>query len=430
MPSFETLGAKEAVRLLARGELTAQALVAACLQRIAAEEPQVQAWEWLEPEAAMEQARAADAHPRPPLYGLPVGIKDIIDTEDMPTACGSPVHRNRRPTTDAACVAALRAAGAVILGKTVTTEFAVYTPGRTRNPRRMTHTPGGSSSGSAAAVAAWMVPAALGTQTAGSVIRPASFCGVFGFKPTFGRLPMEGVHPLAPSLDTLGIFTRALEDLPLLLGALGVPIDEAQRAQPLRVGLWRTELWGLATAAAQRCVEGAARALASAGARVQDVELSVEGWSLAEAQATIMAVEAASSLAHLRASQPEALSARLRLLLDEGASTPPARYRAALAAAETGRRKAKEVFREVDVLLTPSAMGEAPEGLGATGDPAFNRIPTLLGLPCLNVPGAAGPEGLPIGLQLVGHDGGDSDLLNAAVWVSSHLGGQPAFATL
>jgi Asp-tRNA(Asn)/Glu-tRNA(Gln) amidotransferase A subunit family amidase len=405
-----------------RWELTAQALLAACLERIAAEESRVQAWEWLEPERAMEQAQAADANPRPPLYGLPVGIKDIIDTKDFPTSCGSPVYRDRRPTSDAACVAALRAAGAVILGKTVTTEFAAYTPGRTRNPRRITHTPGGSSSGSAAAVAALMVPAALGTQTAGSVIRPASFCGVVGFKPTFGRLQMDGVHPLAPSLDTLGVFARALEDVPLLLGALGIPIDEAPRGRPTRVGLWRSELWRLATPAAQACVEGAARALAAAGVRVQDVELTVEGWSLAEAQATIMAVESASSLAHLRLSHPEALSARLRMLLDEGSAIPPARYRAALAAAEAGRRKAKEAFLEVDVLLTPSAIGEAPEGLGATGDPAFNRIPTLLGLPCLNVPGALGPEGLPVGLQLVGRAGGDADLLTVAAWVTAHRG--------
>ncbi len=225
MEPLEALGAQEAVRLLSRRELTAEALVAACLDRIASEEPRVQAWEWLEPELARAQARAADAHPRPPLFGLPVGVKDIIDTADFPTAWGSPVYRGRRPARDATCVTALRAAGAVILGKTVTTEFAFYSPGRTRNPRRLTHTPGGSSSGSAAAVAAHMVPAALGTQTAGSILRPASFCGVFGFKPTFGRLSMEGIHPLAPSLDTLGVFTRAVEDVPLLLGALGLGLQ-------------------------------------------------------------------------------------------------------------------------------------------------------------------------------------------------------------
>jgi len=421
MPPLESLGVLQAVELLARREITAQALVAACLHRIAAEEPRVQAWEHLDPERTLAQARAADADPRPPLYGLPVGIKDIIDTADFPTECGSTIHHGRRPTHDAACVAALRSAGAVILGKTVTTEFAVYTPGRTRNPRDAAHTPGGSSSGSAAAVGAEMIPAALGTQTAGSVIRPASFCGVFGFKPTFGRLSMEGIHPLAPSLDTLGVFTRALEDLPVLLRALGLSLDVAPLTRPPRVGLWRTAMWGLASPATQQTIENAVRALAAAGAAVRDVELSVECAGLAEAQATIMAVEAASSLKPERTGHADALSARLRALLDEGAATPPARAQAARALADRGRRRAAELFTEVDVLLTPSAAGEAPPGLESTGDPAFNRIPTLLGLPCLNVPGATGPHGLPLGIQLVGPVGGDAALLGAAAWVAQHL---------
>jgi amidase len=421
MQPLDSLAASEAVHLLARREITAQALVAACLDRIASEEPRVQAWEWLEPERALAQARAVDADPRPPLYGLPVGVKDIIDTADLPTACGSPVYRDRRPTRDAACVAALRSAGGVILGKTVTTEFAVYSPGRTRNPRRLTHTPGGSSSGSAAAVAARMVPAALGTQTAGSVIRPASFCGVFGFKPTFGRLPLEGVHPLAPSLDTLGVFARALDDVPLLLGALGLFLEDAPLHRPPRFGVWRSELWGLATPAAQRCVEGAAAALTAEGALVRDVELGAECAGLADAQATVMGVEAASTLAQLRTAHAEALSSKLRTFVDQGAAIPPARYRAARALAETGRRRVREIFDEVDVLLTPSAAGEAPAGLQSTGDPVFNRIPTLLGLPCLNLPGAVGPGGLPVGLQLIGCAGGDAALLAVAAWATGRL---------
>ena len=421
MKALDTLGAKEAVRLLARGEMSAQALVAACLDRIAFEEPRVQAWECFDAERAMGLARAADAHPLSPLYGLPVGVKDIIDTEDYPTACGSSVYRDRRPTQDAACVAALRSAGGIILGKTVTTEFAVYSPGRTRNPRRLTHTPGGSSSGSAAAVAASMVPAALGTQTAGSVIRPASFCGVFGFKPTFGRLPLDGVHPLAPSLDTLGVFTRALEDIDLLLGALGLQLDVMPLSRSPRIGLCRTELWRLATPAAQKCLESAAHELTAAGAAVLDVDLDIPGGSLAEAQATVMGFEAASTLSNLRTAHAEALTSKLRTFLEEGLATPPERYRAARALAETGRRKAAEVFCEVDVLLMLSAPGEAPVGLDATGDPAFNRIPTLLGLPCLNLPGAVGAEGLPLGLQLVGPLGADGRLLAVADWVTAHL---------
>jgi Asp-tRNA(Asn)/Glu-tRNA(Gln) amidotransferase A subunit family amidase len=421
MQPLETLGAAEAVRLLARRDITAQGLVRACLQRIANDEPEVQAWECLESERVLEDARAADAHPRAPLYGLPLGVKDIIDTAGLRTACGSPVYSDRRPTRDAACVAAWRAAGGIVLGKTVTTEFAVYTPGRTRNPRRVSHTPGGSSSGSAAAVAAEMVPAALGTQTAGSVIRPASFCGVFGFKPSYGLLPMAGVHPLAPSLDTLGLFTRALEDLPLLLAAFGLPLGTVLPSLHPRVGVWRTELWTLATSAARRCVEDAANALAKAGARVSDVDLAVEGGSLVEAQTTVMAVEAAMSLAQVRKTHAELLSTKLLALLDAGAATPPEHYRAALRLAETGRRRAADMFREFDVLLTPSAPGEAPVGLDATGDPAFNRIPTLLGLPCLNVPGAVGSGGLPVGLQLVGRAGHDAALLDVASWVAARL---------
>jgi len=424
MDPLQTLGAQEAVRLLARRKLSAQALVAACLERIASEEPQVHAWAWLEPEWAMQQARAADADPRPPLYGLPVGVKDIIDTADFPTACGSPIYRDRRPTRDAACVTALRAAGAVILGKTATTEFAFYSPGPTANPHRLSHTPGGSSSGSAAAVAAHMVPAALGTQTAGSILRPASFCGVYGFKPTFGRLSMEGIHPLAPSLDTLGVFARGLQDVPLLLGALGLVLPEVPVARPPRVGLWRSEVWEMATPAAQHRVEAAARAVGAAGAAVREVEVAVEAGSLAEAQKTVMAFEAARALSALRDAHAGALSSTLRTFLEEGAATPKERYRAALSLAEAGRARAEEVFREVDVLLTPSAPGEAPLGLAATGDPAFNRIPTLLGLPCLSVPGAVGPGGLPVGLQLVGPPGADAALLAVARWVTAHLPGE------
>ncbi|HMK72558.1 MAG TPA: amidase, partial [Myxococcaceae bacterium] len=264
-------------------------------------------------------------------------------------------------------------------------------------------------------------PAALGTQTAGSVIRPASFCGVVGFKPTFGRLSMEGIHPLAPSLDTLGVFTRALGDVPLLLRALGLPLDITPLTRPPRVGLWRTEMWGLATPATQTTLEEAARTLASAGAVVRDAELGADCAGLAEAQATIMAVEAASSLEQERTTHGELLSPKLRTLLHDGAATPPARTQAARALADRGRRRAAELFAELDLLLTPSAPGEAPPGLESTGDPAFNRIPTLLGLPCLNLPGATGPQGLPLGLQLVGPAGGDAALLGAAAWVAQHV---------
>ena len=423
MKALHELGAAEAVELLRRGDISSVELVRACLDRIAGEEQRVQAWEFLDPELALFQARRADAaSPRPSLAGLPIGVKDIIDTSDMPTALGTPIHRGRRPTRDAACVAALRAAGAVILGKTVTTEFAFYKPGKTRNPHHAGHTPGGSSSGSAAAVADFMVPAALGSQTAGSVIRPASFCGVVGWKPSHGLLPLAGVSALAPSLDTLGVFAREVEDLLLLTRALGGALPPALAvASPPRIGLCRTEQWPLAAPETRRAVEEAAARLASAGADVREVELGADLDGLAEAQATIMAVETARSLAAERRAHGDLLSPVLRKLIDDGAATPPARHAAALALADRGRERFHEVLAGFDALLTPSAMGEAPAGLDSTGDPAFCRIWTLLHAPCVNLPGATGPRGLPVGVQLVGAHRGDAKLLAAAAWIAPRL---------
>ncbi len=428
MKPLHELGAAEAVALLRSGAVSSESLVRACLERIAAEEPRIQAWEHLDPELALSQARRADAARGAsgastlPLAGLPVGVKDIIDTADLPTACGSPIHRGRRPPTDAGCVAALRAAGAVILGKTVTTEFAVFTPGKTRNPHDVAHTPGGSSSGSAAAVAASMVPAALGSQTAGSVIRPAAFCGVFGFKPSHGLISLAGVSPLAPSLDTLGFFARNVVDLPLIARALGMALGPSRPlTSTSRIGLCRTEVWPMARAETQRIVEEAAGKLARAGAAVSEVELGPELAGLYDAQKTIMAVEIARSFAALRSDRGEFLSSSLRELIDSGAATLPGRYQAAQDHAGRARRQLPRVFADLDLLLTPSAPGEAPAGLESTGDPAFCRIWTLLQLPCVNVPGASGPHGLPVGVQLVGPPGGDAELLAAAEWVAGRL---------
>jgi amidase len=421
------LSAAEAVALLARQAISAEELARACLQQIRLEEPRVGAWSFVDEELALDEARRVDrmaARTQAPLLslrGLPVGVKDIIDTADMPTECGSPVCRGRRPAVDAACVAALRAAGAIILGKTVTTEFAYYAPGRTRNPRDPSRTPGGSSSGSATAVAARMVPAALGTQTAGSVIRPASFCGVVGLKPTFGWTPLTGVNPIAPSLDTLGLFTREVEDLPLLVEALAGPLPPAPAPATPRVGVCRTEQRPLAAPESAEAVEAAAEVLGRAGAAVSEVELSPELAGLAEAQRVVMAFEAARAFQGLRARHEAELSAVLRALLDEGASLPPGRYEAALAQAERGRRAAAELFRRVDVLVTPAAVGEAPLGLASAGDPAFNRIWTLLHLPCLSLPRAVGPSGAPVGVQVVGPAGGEAGLIAAASWIDGRL---------
>jgi Asp-tRNA(Asn)/Glu-tRNA(Gln) amidotransferase A subunit family amidase len=421
--SLAQLGAAAAVELLRRRALSSEELVRACLEQIARDEPRVRAWAWLDPERAILAARACDAGPpRPPLHGLPVGIKDIIDTADAPTECGTPLFRGRRPARDAVCVAALRAAGAVVLGKTVTTELAYFAPGPTRNPRHPGHTPGGSSSGSAAAVADFMVPAALGTQTAGSIIRPAAYCGVVGFKPSHGLLSMEGIHPFAPSLDTLGVLVRELADVPLLLGALGHPPGLAARSGPPRIGLWRSAQWPQATPAMQERLETVAAVLARAGATVRDVDLGPEEPGLADAQAVVMASEAVESYRQLPVSAEAALSRQLLELLARGRAIRPDQLRDARVRAGRGGAAATALLAEVDVLLTPSAPGEAPGGLASTGDPAFNRVPTLLGLPSVSLPAGVGPTGLPLGVQLVGAPRAEERLLGVASWVAARLG--------
>ena len=413
------IGAAQAVARLSRREISAEELVRECLERIAAREPQVQAWEVLDAEGALAQARRIDRlRDRPPLFGLPVGVKDLIDTADLPTAYGSPIHRGHRPERDAECVRRLREAGAVVLGKTVTTEFAVYAPGKTRNPRDPSRTPGGSSSGSAAAVADGMVPAALGSQTAGSVIRPASFCGVIGFKPTHGLLPLEGVHPLAPSLDTLGVFVAAIEDVPLLLGALaGAPAREVPEAKP-RLAFCRTEAWPRAAPETRTLLEKAGMSL---GAR--EIELGPGFTGLIDAQIAIMGAEAARALKD----EPEAeISGKLREFLRAGREVSAERLRAAREQADSCRRALDAIFEDLDAILTPAAVGEAPPGLDATGDPVFCRIWTLLGVPCVSLPVLQGPSGLPIGLQIVGRRGADERLVSSAAWIlrrGSALGG-------
>ncbi|HEU4383620.1 MAG TPA: amidase [Anaeromyxobacteraceae bacterium] len=415
------LSASEAMARLHGGEITCQALTRSLLDRIAAEEPRLRAWAFLDPESALAEARRLDRlAPGPPLRGLPIGVKDIFDTADMPTEWGTPALRGRRPAADAACVAALRRAGALVLGKTATTELAFYRPGPTRNPHDPDRTPGGSSSGSAAAVAAFMVPAALGSQTAGSTIRPASFCGVVGMKPTHGLVPLQGTSPFAPSLDTVGVFVRDPADLRLLLPPLGVPLGPAPPSPP-RLGLCRSPQWALAEPATRALVERAAARLAAAGAEVAEVDLPAECDGLFEAQRTVMAFEAARAMRDLRARHEALLSPVLLDLLRAGEATPPANCAEALALGARCRPALAAIFRRVDALLTPAALGEAPPGLESTGDPAFNRIWTLLHLPCLSLPAGRGPAGMPVGIQLVGPHRGDGALVACAEWAHRRL---------
>jgi Asp-tRNA(Asn)/Glu-tRNA(Gln) amidotransferase A subunit family amidase len=368
--------------------------VAACLRRIQEREHSIKAWVRLDPEPALD--------------GLPLGVKDVIDTADLPTAYGSPALADRRPAQDAEVVRRLRAAGAVVLGKTTSTEFALYHPAATRNPHDLKRTPGGSSSGSAAAVADGMVPVALGTQTAGSVIRPASFCGVFGFKPTFGLLSTEGVLTLSPSLDTVGLFARTAADLRLLAGLLGIEAE----APPPRIGFLRTPRWAEVDASARARIEATVAALS-----LEELELPARFDGLVEAQITIMESEVAKHLGPLVSGLE--ISPGLAEFLARCAGWQPAAYDEAQRLANECRGRLDELFGRFDLLLTPAVRGVAPAGLDSTGDPLFCRTWTLLGTPAVAVPGLAGQNGLPLGIQLVGRPGADALVLAGAELLGS-----------
>jgi len=416
------LTASEAVARLTTGKLTAEALTQACLEQARAG-ADIKAWAWLDPEAALVQARAVDrAGRKGRLAGVPVGIKDIIDTVDMPTEHGSPIYRGNRPFADAACVALIRAASGVILGKTVTTEFANRHPGVTVHPHNADHTPGGSSSGSAAAVADFQVPLALGTQTGGSTIRPAAFCGVIGYKPSFAEFSRVGVKMQCHNLDTLGIICRSLEDVALLRGVLLAqePKRVDRESAAPRIGFCRTPAWEHADGDTHALLEHTAAVLAAAGATVQDVALTPS--DILDHQRRIFEFEAARNYAYEYEVHGEKLSEALRDgLLARGRALPLAAYVEAIETAEAFRRNLDDVFAEVDLLLAPSAMGEAPQGLDSTGDARFNAIWTLAWTPCLTLPAGNGRKGLPLGIQLVGACFRDEALLDAAAWVEARL---------
>ena len=420
-----TLSAAQAARSIADGRLTSESLVTACLERIAAREPEVRAWACVDDEAALEQARILDrASPRSPLHGVPVGIKDVIDTADLPTEYNSPIYRGHRPRWDAACVALLRRAGCVILGKAATTEFANNHPAATRNPRKLTHTPGGSSSGSAAAVADFMVPLALGTQTGGSTIRPAAYCGVVGCKPSFGSINRAGLKFVAESLDTIGLFARSAEDIALLLHVLSgraIPDLQARSARKPRIGLFRTPRWNEADAPTQAAIESATARLAKAGAKVSEFEGPAGYEQLFDGQNQIMCYEEARAFAWEHANHADQISQELRPRIEEGWALSREAYDTARLHARDCRRRLAEQMRDYDFLLTPSAPGEAPASLVKTGNSVFNRAWTLLGVPCVTLPFGTGPEGLPLGVQLVGPFDGDSELLGWAHWTATAL---------
>lgn len=419
------LGVRDILKRVAAGEATAESGARTCLDRVAEREAAVGAWTYVDAERALAEARRRDqAQAKGPLHGVAVGIKDIFDTADMPTSYGSPIYANHRPAADAACVALLRAAGAVALGKTVTTEFAMTHPGKTRNPHNPAHTPGGSSSGSAAAVAAGMVPVALGTQTLGSVIRPAAFCGAVGFKPSYGAINRAGAKLLSESADTIGIFVRAVADIPPVLAAFtGAPMDSYDKTldKAPRIGLVRGIEWDKATAPAQAAFEDAARRLAKAGANIRDVAIDPALKTAHERSRIVTAYETARAYAYEWFNHRDHLSLAFACNVADGMAIAFADYNAARGVFDTARRVTAEAFGDCDFWLTLPAPGEAPKGIESTGDPVFNRLWTLLHVPCLTVPCGKGPAGLPLGVQLIGPPRGAARLLAAGRWVEAAL---------
>jgi len=404
--------------------LSAAAVAEACLARIDAHEAAVGAWQFLDRAAVRRAAAALDHGPvRGVLHGIPVGIKDIIDVAGWPTGCGSSVYADRIAQRDAACVARLRAAGALIIGKTVTTEFSYFRPGKTANPHNLAHPPGGSSSGSAAAVADRMVPAALGAQTAGSLTRPAAYCGVIGFKATRDTIPLEGIEPLAHSLDSLGWLVRDVEDAEVLRAVL---TGETYRPLALlpqapRLAICETNEWSHADDDARRTLQHAAERLRAGGAQVTTLTLPDEFSGLVECHVRIMAYEAARALGAVVDAHGDAISAQLRALVESGRAVSDTDYASAQHRTAVAMRKLESIFETCDAIVAPSAPGEAPAGLCATGDPVFSRVWTLLQGPSIALPVRRGSRGLPLGIQLIGRRNGDRALAEVAKWAAGQF---------
>jgi Asp-tRNA(Asn)/Glu-tRNA(Gln) amidotransferase A subunit family amidase len=420
------LSATEAARRIAERSITSEQLVRACLDRIEKREPAVHAWSSIDPDAALRQARERDAGPvLGPLHGVPVAVKDVLDTYELKTEMGSPIYAGHQPRADASCVALVRAAGAVILGKTVTAEFAHMAPGPTTNPHNPRHTPGGSSSGSAAAVADFMAPVAFGTQTGGSVQRPSAYCGVVGYKPTFNAINRAGLKFAAEHLDTIGLMARTLDDISLVRGVLVGASSEAPDGAPLsgapRIGVCRTYLWSKAAPETRAALEDAAARLREAGAQVEDFTLPDEFGGLTKARDVVNDVERARAMAWEWQHHRDRLSPQLTSSITSGLATPYEAYMDALRLAEHCRVQLDMLLAGFDVLLAPSATGEAPAGLEWTGDSTFQGLWTLLHVPTLSLPTHRGPNGLPVGVQIISARYRDEALLRAASWVWNAL---------
>ena len=410
---LNALTATEAATQIAAGDITSERLVGDCLDRIAAHDPTLHAWAFVDADLALAQARACDAADEPfgPLHGVPVGVKDVLDTHDMPTEYGSEIYRGHQPGRDSACVAALRSAGAVIIGKTTTTQFASPLPVGVRNPHDIERTPGVSSSGSAAAVADFMAPLANGTQTGGSVILPAAFCGLVGYKASLDGLDRTGIAGLKKSLDTLGYFARSAEDIALVYGAVTGQAAPTDAARP-KIGLCRTPMWTEAEDCAQAALEEAASKLSAAGYDVADVDLPPAFETIEQPFRVISNYEGREALAdefrdHMDKMNP--------WMLETGKSTwTEQEYRDAIVAADDARDALGDLYDEYPVLLTPSTAGEAPADLVSVTMSSFNRMWTLMHGPTMTLPAATGPNGMPVGVQIAARVGEDARLIAAA----------------
>jgi len=413
------LSALDLARRIEDGATTPAKVVDLCAEAIAAQDAEIGAFACIDAERARQDAQA-QAHGPTMLRGLPVGVKDIFDTVDFPTEYGSKIYAGYRPPWDCAAVSLLKRAGGVVLGKTITTEFAHMQPAKTKNPRNLAHSPGGSSSGSAAAIAAGMIPITTGTQTGGSVIRPAAYCGIAGFKPSYRLLPTAGIKAFSWSLDTVGLFAAGVADVAYAAAAISgrdLRVDRTPPAAPTLL-VARTRVWDEASADMQRAIEDTARLAQAAGAQVQDVDLPdvvEEAWRV---QPTIMDYEAFRALAFEYDNHRNAIGPVLGTLLDKAASITSEEYDAARRLTRRARHAANELL-EGKFILTPSAPGAAPHGFLTTGKATFNRLWTSMGTPCVNVPGLSDPAGLPLGVQIVGRFGRDRATLEAAAFVEN-----------
>ena len=411
-----------AARAIADGRLKPSQLVDSVLDRVAARESEIRAWTYIDPDRMRDAGRSHDKAPaRGPLHGIPVGIKDLIDTADMPTTYGSEIYRDHRPERDAACVARLREAGALIMGKTVTTEFAYSRPVATRNPRDPRFAPGGSSGGSAAAVADHMVPAALGTQTGGSIIGPAAYCGVIGYKPPRGEIPTAGLKFVAPSIDTIGFLCRSLDDIPPLMAGLARRRLHTLEAETPTIAICRTPFYERAAAPVRELLEVTAAQVAKAAVACRDVELPPEFSELDAASQPIINSECLVALGPEAAKHRHEIGEEMRELLEKAREIPVEGVARAWRTVNRCRMTFASLFAPGEVLLTPSVPDEPSCDLADLGDGIFSRIWMMLDAPCLHLPLTTGPNGMPIGLQLVSPDRDEDALLGTARWLARTL---------